>query len=117
MNIVEKNHLAEKGSFLYVLCKENLFNEKLFLELQDEIVNFIKNNQSKENHLQKMFFIYSNFAGVIISHHNKKDLYEIMNYNDDMLVFLERFEFLYHRCLDRDIVRLINFEDEKGEMN
>ena len=118
---IEQNSEGINNSFLYMLYKNQLFDFQLYNDLIIEIKNLIKNNELDDNQtlnfVRKLFFIHSKLHECIVSHLNKNDLFFIKNWQDIILVLIQRLTFLIERVIDNDQNKLDNFIDELGELN
>ncbi len=87
-NIINSNFKAVEDSFMYFLHEKSVFKENKYVEL----CNAIEKSDNKAL-LQKIIHTYRYIIKNITHHFNKDDLFEIKNFDSDIVEKLDELDY------------------------
>ena len=120
MDAINRNVNFSTNSFIIQLHENSIFDVELLNEIITEIILLVKHSKDDLTeseilkYFQDLFFIYDKTTGYIIAHFDNNDLFSIENFDEDYLVYINRFRFSLEMLLRKDYENLKLYMDELG---
>jgi hypothetical protein len=115
MELIRLNTEGQEGTFLYELHENSYFHLEYFLELIREVQvcsqMMLDSNQIEiRSELNaNLFKVYSCFSNSIMCHFNPNDLYEIKNFDIELIDYNEDLEIIVMYIIQNDYEGVSDF--------